>query len=49
VQEGRYTHSALPDPALGPRQVDVARLYNTERYRPHYAGKLGAPLLLSPA
>ena len=49
VQEGRYTHTALPDPALGPRQVDVARLYNTERYRPHYAGKLGAPLLLSPA
>ena len=49
VQEGRYTHTALPDPAQGPRQVDVARLYNTERYRPHYAGKLGAPLLLSPA
>lgn len=49
VQGGSYTHTALPDPALGPRQVDVARLYNTERYRPHYAGKLGAPLLLSPA
>lgn len=49
VQEGRYTHAALPDPTQGPRQVDVARLYNTERYRPHYGGKLGAPLLLSPA
>ena len=49
VQGGRYTHTALPDPAQGPRQVDVARLYNTERYRPHYAGKVGAPLLLSPA
>ncbi|MFQ5662520.1 MAG: 6-phosphofructokinase [Terriglobia bacterium] len=47
VQDGRYTHTALPDPALGPRQVDVPTLYNTERYRPHYAAKLGAPLLLS--
>lgn len=49
VREGRYMHTALPDPALGPRRVDVASLYNTERYRPHYAAKLGAPLLLSSA
>ena len=49
VQNGRYTHAPLPDPAQGPRQVDVAALYNTERYRPHYAAKLGAPLLLSSA
>ena len=49
IQEGRYTHATLPDPKLGPRQVDVAALYNRERYRPHYAGKLGAPMLLSPA
>jgi ATP-dependent phosphofructokinase / diphosphate-dependent phosphofructokinase len=47
VQNGRYTHVPLPDPAVGPRRVDVAALYNTERYRPHYGSKLGAPLLLS--
>lgn len=49
VQDGRYTHAELPDPALGPRQVNLSALYNTERYRPHYGAKLGAPLLLSPA
>jgi len=49
VQDGRYTHAPLPDAALGPRRVNVAELYNTERYRPNYSGKLGAPLLLSPA
>lgn len=47
VQNGCYTHGGLPHAALGPRRVDVARLYNTERYRPNYAAKLGAPLLLS--
>jgi len=46
VHQGRYAHAALPDPALGPRTVDVAKLYNTERYRPHYSGKLGDPLFL---
>ena len=49
VQDGRYTHTELPDPAQGARQVDVASLYNTERYRPQYGGKLNAPLLLSSA
>jgi 6-phosphofructokinase 1 len=49
IQAGRYTETALPDPALGPRQVDVPALYNVERYRPHYAHKLGAPMLLSSA
>jgi 6-phosphofructokinase 1 len=47
IQGGRYTHTALPDPKLGPRQVDVAALYNTERYRPQYSGRLGVPMLLS--
>jgi 6-phosphofructokinase 1 len=49
VQNGCYTHVPLPDASLGPRRVDVARLYNTERYRPNYAAKLGAPLLLGSA
>ncbi len=46
IRDGRYAHSPLPDPTLGPRKVDVSSLYNTERYRPNYASKLGAPLLL---
>ncbi len=47
VVNGRYAHVPIPDPQLGPRKVDVPSLYNTERYRPHYGAKLGAPLLLS--
>ncbi len=47
IQDGKYTHAPLPDPSRGPRQVDVARLYNLERFRPHYSDKLGVPLLLS--
>ncbi len=47
VRKGCYAHSPLPEPALGARRVDVAELYNTERYRPNYSAKLGAPLLFS--
>ena len=47
IRDGNYAHVEIPDPALGPRRVDVESLYNSERYRPNYAGKLGAPLLLS--
>ena len=46
VRQGRYAQAPLPDPALGPRTVDVEKLYNTKRYRPHYSGKLGDPLFL---
>ncbi len=47
VQNGCYAHTALPASSLGPRKVDVAALYNTDRYRPNYTSKLGAPLLFS--
>ena len=47
IQGGRYAQVPIPDAALGPRKVDIATLYNTERYRPSYASKLGAPLLFS--
>jgi len=47
VRDGKYTHVPLPDPKLGARRVDVPSMYNLTRYRPHYAGRLGAPLLLS--
>jgi 6-phosphofructokinase 1 len=47
IRDGKYSHAPLPDPSLGPRKVDVATLYNAERFRPQYAARLGEPLLLS--
>jgi 6-phosphofructokinase len=47
VQDGKYTHAPMPDPKLGPRKVDISKLYNIDRFRPNYSGKLGVPLLLS--
>ena len=46
VLEGRYAHVPLPDPGLPPRTVDVATMYNEDRFRPQYSGRLGLPLLL---
>ena len=46
IQDGKYAHTALPDPALGPRKVDVPVMYNATRFRPRYEGKLGDPMLL---
>jgi len=45
IQHGCYAHVDLPHTSLGARKVDVARLYNTERYRPNYSSKLGSPLM----
>jgi ATP-dependent phosphofructokinase / diphosphate-dependent phosphofructokinase len=47
IQNGCYAHAPLPASSLGARKVDIATLYNTERYRPNYASKLGAPLLFN--
>jgi ATP-dependent phosphofructokinase / diphosphate-dependent phosphofructokinase len=44
--EGCYELTPIPDPKLGPRKVDVAAAYNTERYRPMYASKRGLPVFL---
>ena len=46
IQDGKYAHTNLPDPALGPRKVDVPVMYNVARFRPRYDGKLGDPMLL---
>jgi len=46
IQDGKYAHTHLPDPALGPRKVDVPAMYNVARFRPRYDGKLGDPMLL---
>ena len=46
IRDGKYAHTALPDPGLGPRKVDVPVMYNSARFRPRYDGKLGDPMLL---
>jgi ATP-dependent phosphofructokinase / diphosphate-dependent phosphofructokinase len=46
IQDGKYAHTELPQPGLGPRKVDVDAMYNTARFRPRYDGKLGEPMLL---
>src|ERR1700723_573042 len=45
IQSGHYGHVPLPDSSVGARKVDIATLYNTDRYRPNYGSKLGAPPL----
>lgn len=47
--EGRYDLVPVPDARLGPRMLDVASTYNTERYRPLYSNKRGLPIFLNRA
>ena len=47
--QGCYDLVPIPDAKLGPRTVDVATMYNTERYRPIYANKRGLPIFLNRA
>ena len=49
ISNGCYALAPIPDPALGPRKVEVATMYNTERYRPVYDHKLGLPIFLTRA
>ncbi|HUE09832.1 MAG TPA: 6-phosphofructokinase [Steroidobacteraceae bacterium] len=49
INNGCYAMVPIPDPKLGPRRVDVATMYNTERYRPYYDHKLGLPIFLTRA
>jgi len=49
IHGGCYACVPIPDPKLGPRKVDVATMYNTERYRPIYAAKVGLPIFLTRA
>jgi 6-phosphofructokinase len=46
IRGGKYSHSPLPDPNLGPRSIDVPTMYNTQRYRPIYTDREGLPLHL---
>ena len=49
ISSGCYTMVPIPDPKLGPRKVEIATMYNTERYRPTYDHKLGLPIFLTRA
>jgi len=46
VRGGRYATAPLPPEGEGPRTVDVEAMYNVERFRPRYDGRLGEPMLL---
>jgi 6-phosphofructokinase len=49
VVNGCYELVPIPDHNLGPRKLDIATMYNTERYRPMYASKRGLPVFLQRA
>jgi len=49
ISNGCYAMVEIPDPKLGPRKVDVANMYNTDRYRPNYSNKLELPIFLTQA
>jgi 6-phosphofructokinase 1 len=49
IARGCYSAVPIPEPKLGPRRVDVETMYNTQRYRPNYAHKLGLPIFLTRA
>ncbi|HUO29014.1 MAG TPA: 6-phosphofructokinase [Bryobacteraceae bacterium] len=49
ISSGCYQAVPIPDPKLGPRKVDLETMYNTRRYRPNYANKLGLPIFLTRA
>lgn len=49
IRNGCYSHSPLPDPALGAVSVDVDTMYNQDRFRPVYSNLLGKPTLLGHA
>jgi ATP-dependent phosphofructokinase / diphosphate-dependent phosphofructokinase len=46
IRDGKYAHTDLPARGSHARRVDVEAMYNTERFRPRYDGRLGLPMLL---
>jgi 6-phosphofructokinase len=49
IQNGCYAMVPLPDAKMGPRQIDIATMFDTKRYRPSYSNKIGLPLFLTRA
>jgi hypothetical protein len=46
IRDGKYAETSLRDTGTVPRRVDVEAMYNVERCRPRYDGRIGRPLLL---
>lgn len=49
IADGKFAMVPIPDPKLGPRKVDIEKMFNTERYRPTYTNKMGLPVFLTHA
>jgi 6-phosphofructokinase 1 len=49
IADGKFAMVPIPDPKLGPRKVDIASMYNVDRYRPTYTSKEGLPVFLTHA
>ena len=47
IVDGCYDMVPIPDPAKGPRRVDVSTMYNVDRYRPLYGNKRHWPIFLT--
>jgi 6-phosphofructokinase 1 len=46
IRDGKYAETSLVETGRDPRRVDVEGMYNVERFRPRYDGRIGRPLLL---
>ena len=46
IRDGKYAETGLPAAGSKARRVDVEGMYNSERFRPRYDGRIGRPLLL---
>ncbi len=46
IRDGKYAHVDLGTTGVAARRVDVEAMYNIERFRPRYDGRLGSPMLL---
>ncbi len=47
IENGCYAVVPIPDAKLGPRQIDIKTMYDTERYRPSYTNKIGMPVFIA--
>ena len=46
IRDGKYAETSLPAAGSTARRVDVDGMYNLERFRPRYDGRIGRPMLL---
>jgi 6-phosphofructokinase len=46
IRDGKYAATSLGEASLPSRRVDVELMYNVDRCRPRYDGRMGLPMLL---